>query len=248
MIGNKWKVYKWTSMSSGKSYIGITKQSMRRRAGPSMTNYKSCRIFWRAIQKYGVNDFAVTILHDKLSEDAPIKLETQEIINHKTLSPDGYNLTSGGENPTMSDETRQRISEVKNNPSEETRKKIGDALRGRKRPEHIGKIIAESNRNRKNKTSDETRRKLSEIGKGNKNGVGKRSELTRKRISEGQKGFKNHAMRRRIKGEWMYIISVAMVYYETHNYRMKREMKLFKVDKPINWNAEQLDMFAGENE
>ena len=200
MSGNTWKVYKWTSSTSGKSYIGITRHSIYRRAGLNMKHYKHSTAFWQAICKYGYDDFNVEILHKGLVKTDAIRLEIKAIKHHNTLSPNGYNLTTGGDAPEWSDESRQKVSRVKKNQSAETRKKISDAIRGRKFPA----------------------------------------------ISESQKGFKNHRRRKRLKAEWMYILSVAQVYYVTHDYRMKREAELFD-DKPVYTCAEQLDMFTGQN-
>ncbi len=55
-----------------------------------------------------------------------------------SLSPEGYNLTTGGESGIPIQEVRDKISETLtgHEVSEETRDKIRDSLIGRKNPEH----------------------------------------------------------------------------------------------------------------
>ena len=90
-------IYKYTS-PSGKSYIGQTMGSLYSRAKSISTGigYKKCSLFWKAIQKYGWSNFEVFILAElpieKLNE-----AEQNFIQLYRTLSPNGYNLSSGGE-------------------------------------------------------------------------------------------------------------------------------------------------------
>jgi hypothetical protein len=102
------------------------------------------------------------------------------------------NLTNGGDGTSgwvPSEESRRKMSEAnkgKNNPnygkslSEETKRKMSEANKGKNNPNY-GKSL-----------SEETRRKLSEANKGKNNpNYGKtRSEETRRKISEARKGKK----------------------------------------------------------
>lgn len=90
-------IYKYTS-PSGKSYIGQTSSTLKRRAGNIYTGegYKKCPIFWTAIQKYGWLSFKVEILEEVLLNELDTK-ETEKIFQLQTLSPHGYNLSEGGE-------------------------------------------------------------------------------------------------------------------------------------------------------
>lgn len=67
------------------------------------------------------------------------------------MSPNGYNLNTGGKNKRHSEETKKKISESNKGKkvSEETRKKLSESHKG-------------------HKVSEETKKKLSKINKGKK--------------------------------------------------------------------------------
>ncbi len=69
-----------------------------------------CRLLNNAIRKYGAENFTITILAeceiDKLNE-----LESYYIETLNTMTPNGYNLTTGGNNCRQSEETKKLKSE-----------------------------------------------------------------------------------------------------------------------------------------
>lgn len=90
-------IYKYTSPSN-LSYIGqtITSPHLRAKVSSSGIGYKKCSIFWKAIQKYGWNNFTFEILEEVKVE----KLNEREefyINKYNTVTPHGYNLTFGRE-------------------------------------------------------------------------------------------------------------------------------------------------------
>lgn len=88
-------IYKYTS-PSGKSYIGQTIYSLKERAKTTNgTGYSNCTIFFRAIQKYGFENFKWEVLGEFLIEDLDEK-ERYFIEKENTLQPNGYNIKSGG--------------------------------------------------------------------------------------------------------------------------------------------------------
>lgn len=95
-------VYKYTS-PSGKSYIGQTTQSLSDRARFMGEGYKKCTVFYRAIQKYGWDNFSQEILEKIECEDALAlkkkldELEQHYILQFNSLTPNGYNIRQGGE-------------------------------------------------------------------------------------------------------------------------------------------------------
>lgn len=90
---DKYIVYKHTS-PSGKVYIGITKQSARRRWKYGH-GYKHNKYFHNAIMKYGWNNIKHEILISNLSIDEASKLE-KELISLYTKQKLSYNIAEGG--------------------------------------------------------------------------------------------------------------------------------------------------------
>ena len=107
-------VYKHTSPSE-KVYIGITCQKPEKRWNNG-NGYKHNEYFWRAIQKYGWDNFEHEILFSDLSkEEAQVK-EKNLINKYKSNIPEfGYNISSGGEARTgvkLSEDAKKKISEA----------------------------------------------------------------------------------------------------------------------------------------
>ena len=181
----KWKVYRYTCSATGKYYIGITKLSMRERSRRNMSGYRNSRCFWNAIQKHGVDNFFLDILHSDLTKDEAERLEIVEIQNHNSISPHGYNLEVGGNASNMHPETRRKISKSLRGkkPSPETRQKLSEVRRGRKfSPEHRQKL-SEAQRGKKHPKA--TRQKISEVQLGKVI-----SAETRQKLSKAHKGRK----------------------------------------------------------
>lgn len=89
-------IYKYTS-PSGKSYIGQTIDSLYKRAGgPNGKRYKTCPIFYKAIQKYGFKNFKVEILAT-VSQNQLNDAERKYIEIFNTQIPNGYNVSNGGD-------------------------------------------------------------------------------------------------------------------------------------------------------
>ena len=61
------KIYKYTNLITGMSYIGQTCKPLSTRAGHNMQNYCGCEKFWEAIQNYGTDCWSVEILWDGLT-------------------------------------------------------------------------------------------------------------------------------------------------------------------------------------
>lgn len=138
---NKWCVYIHINKVNLKCYIGITSNEPKRRWGAG-SGYNSNKYFKRAIDKYGWKNFYHVVLHSELVKQDAQQLEIFYIKLFDSKSPNGYNLSSGGEGASgyrHSLETREKMSKAqmgnKHNLgkklSEETKRKIGDANRGK---------------------------------------------------------------------------------------------------------------------
>lgn len=129
-------VYIYT-FPNGKKYVGQTIQTLAQRAHRGEA-YRECPLVYNAIQKYG---------WDNIKKEIVVECDTQEELNrqerffiafYKTTDINfGYNLQSGGNNGTMSDETKKKISEANKGRifSEKHRQKL--------RESHIGKKLSE---------------------------------------------------------------------------------------------------------
>lgn len=200
---------------NGKLYFGITQTDVNVRWGNSGTGYKHNQYFWRAIQKYGWDNFQHIVLADNLSKEWACKLEQDLIWKYQTQSSNyGYNLSAGGEFSAFgmkhTEETKQRISKsgLGRSVSQETREKLSRVNKGK----HLSDEQKEKLRlaNLGKKLSEETRQKISQSGKGKRvgkdnpmfgkglsgelNGMyGKHhTEETKQKLSEMNRGENNH--------------------------------------------------------
>ena len=64
MNNKNYCVYQHTNKINGKIYIGITCQKPEKRWGSQGRKYEECPYFWKAIQKYGWENFEHKILFD----------------------------------------------------------------------------------------------------------------------------------------------------------------------------------------
>lgn len=87
-------IYKYTS-PSGKSYIGQTMKKRKEREGNNGSNYKGCSAFYKAIEKYGLENFSYEILEECENELLDEK-ESYYIKLYNTKVPNGYNIREGG--------------------------------------------------------------------------------------------------------------------------------------------------------
>ena len=202
---NTYKIYKWTNLITGMSYVGQTKRPLEKRAGRNMSGYRGCDKFWEAIQHYGTNCWVVEILWDSLTLDEANVYEEIEIRDNETLFPYGYNLTMGGLNGEYSPEARKKISENSGMKRPEVRAKVSAAHKGKKLSAEHRKKIGEGITGRK--VSAETRKKIGEAHKGRKlsaehrkklreNSCMKRPEV-RAKVSAAHKGKKLSAEHRK---------------------------------------------------
>lgn len=131
MKKDKCGIYRITNDLNGKHYIGLSKHIFRRWKEHSYLIPKSDKPLYRAIRKYGIENFSFHIV-----EECPAyKLSEREIYwtdKYKSFT-DGYNVTSGGYTPNnVSPEVQQKIKmiNVGRVMKEETKRKISLAQKG----------------------------------------------------------------------------------------------------------------------
>jgi len=106
-------VYMHENKENHKKYIGITKQSLKKRSRKG-EGYKGCSKFYSAIQKYGWNNFKHIILFRGLTKEEAEQKEI-ELIKEYNTQIDGYNIANGGSASVMTEETKEKLSRANSN-------------------------------------------------------------------------------------------------------------------------------------
>lgn len=187
---NKYYVYCYTNKINNKKYIGQTKKTQHARSGKEGAYYQRCPLFWKAIQKYGWDNFEYTVLKEELSLEEANEWEKYYIDFYHTWVDDpqcqGYNLSKGGYNTEHAQITIEKIREshLKENLSEETLKKMSDAakqrfiehpeLREETKQRFLGKKLSEEQKEKMSKAQKERFKRPEEIEK--------RKELSKKKV------------------------------------------------------------------
>ena len=133
-------VYTITNQNSGKQYVGIS-SDLKRRWRDHKNADGWCAVLHSAIKKHGVDSFEFAHIADAFTWEDACALERQLIQEMNTKSPNGYNLTYGGDGTLgfkHTDEERKRRSERCPTRNPEVAKLVADKLRGRKRPQTSG--------------------------------------------------------------------------------------------------------------
>jgi group I intron endonuclease len=197
-------IYKVTNKVNGKAYIGQTinlKERMRTHIRDALNNRYNSH-FHKAIRKYGISNFEWKIVAKCNSIEELNRAEVEMIRRYDTFN-NGYNLNMGGNGYSGLYGKNHPLYGTK--LSKEHKRKIGDAHIGKPRSEETKKKISEAKKGRNNpnygkygkdnpcfgKThSEETKRKISRLMEGEKNPMyGKHhSEETKKKISETNTG------------------------------------------------------------
>jgi len=174
-------IYKIYFPISNKCYIGQTNNLEGRLIG-----HISCKsLIGFVLNKY--DDWEISILHICNSRQEANRIEIEEIRNHNSKVPNGYNLTKGGEgigDYWVGKKNPHSINHINN---------IRAAIK--KRRSYFGKnnpVYGKGGTFKGKKHSKEARKKMSEAQIGNKKSLGhKHSKEARKKMSEAQIGNKN---------------------------------------------------------
>lgn len=175
----KWCVYIHTAPND-KKYVGITSLPVNIRWHQNGTGYKKQQYFWRAIQKWGWENFSHEVVLENVTFEEACNAERDFIQYYQTNDKNfGYNATEGGagtQGHRMTDEqkeilsksAKERFANPENHPrygvtlSDETKQKIKNSL--------TGKYTKETHPNTGRKHTDETRKKMSKSHKGKNTG------------------------------------------------------------------------------
>lgn len=129
----KYIVYKITNTINGKLYFGVTKTSIKKRWTQHKCNAtRKPYYLYRSMVKYGVEFFIISVVKVCSNEKEMYDLEKRCISKYKTNNREyGYNHSTGGE-----------ISSKGRFLSKETKSKISDYQKTRKRKPHSKETIA----------------------------------------------------------------------------------------------------------
>ncbi len=109
-------VYLITNTVNGKEYVGCTTGTVVARFKRHVrdANRDSQILIHRAIRKYGKEAFSVTVLEEVDGSQEDLKqAEIRQIVLHRCIVPQGYNLTGGGDGWAFaSPELKQRMKEI----------------------------------------------------------------------------------------------------------------------------------------
>lgn len=143
-------VYVLTNLITQDEYVGKS-QRWRTRWKNHIKAAKDggANVLYRAMRKYGVENFAITIIRRCTLEDLD-RWEVYYIEKFVTLLPFGYNMTEGGDGGTMSEtvidkmRTAQRARFKAHPVSVDTREKLAEKSRGRKVSDRTRDLISAS--------------------------------------------------------------------------------------------------------
>lgn len=153
-------IYKYTNKINGKVYIGQTHTTLEQRAQSNGHNYISSPKFYKAIQKYGWENFIPTIIETVETQDKANECEMLYIAIYRNVEDEfGYNISLGGQSGAITKDVKKKISEKakerykdkSKNPmfgrrhSDESKVKMSNAHTGEKNPMY-GKTWTETQR------------------------------------------------------------------------------------------------------
>ena len=163
-------IYLIVNKLNGKVYVGKTGLNpWKERWSQHITSSKGKNktYLYEAIRCHGIEAFDIVKIDETFSNEAANELERYYIKTFESHRPEkGYNLTLGGDGGF---------------PTEETKRRMSAAGKGKKKPQWFGSMVSEANKRRV--FSPETRAKMSANRKGKA-----MSPKTRKKISEAMKG------------------------------------------------------------
>jgi predicted GIY-YIG superfamily endonuclease len=107
-LKEKMLVYKITNNVNGHGYIGITQCALAKRWREHLCAARtgSDKRLYRAMRKYGTDNFSIVVIHEATSFEELQRLECELVIEHNTHAKNGqgYNLTAGGEGRDRADQ------------------------------------------------------------------------------------------------------------------------------------------------
>lgn len=114
MVDKICSIYRCTNILNGKVYIGFTTDLKKRISVHLSSSKKEDTKFYRAIRKYGKDNFVWEVIYQSLDFDHCLNIMEGYFITLYDSYKRGYNSTTGGDGAkgmVLSEEARRRISE-----------------------------------------------------------------------------------------------------------------------------------------
>ena len=170
MQERNYTVYAHTA-PNGKVYVGITGQKPEKRWKANGLGYQTQSYFFKAISKYGFDNFKHEILFENLSKEEAEQKEMELITLYKSNQPEfGYNIREGGSLSSWREDSKEKLRQANlgKHHSEETKKKLSEINKGKHLSEETKEKISKNNAKiwQGKHLSEEHRKKLSEAKKG----------------------------------------------------------------------------------
>lgn len=149
-------IYKSVNTKTGKVYVGFDSKWPNRVKVHKSSSKNQDSKFYRSIRKYGWDNFEWSVLYQSKDKQHTLKEMESYFINEYDSFHNGYNSTLGGDGIfglIHTEESKIKISQgnkISKPQTPEHSKKIGDALRGKKKQPH----------------TEDTKRKISQSNKG----------------------------------------------------------------------------------
>lgn len=186
-------IYVVRNLTNGMVYVGQTHFPPSIRLKQHLKYFVKSPV-GRALKEQGFSNFSIETVQECSNREEADEAERFWIVKLNSLSPSGYNLTTGGSHTRMSEHTRRKMSASHTGKSldpemvkrrsaklvgrtftEERCRNISRALTGRKLSNEARKAIADGHRGLKKDA--ETIRKMSESQKGRKPDAAHRANM-----------------------------------------------------------------------
>ena len=125
-------IYKISS-PSGKTYVGQTKRSFKKRIQEHKGESSGCTLIKKAINKYG-DEMKYEIIEENVPHEQLDEREIYWIKELNSLAPSGYNLNTGGRFFNITQETKDHLSDMQRKLAIERNGHLGTV-------QHIGDIF-----------------------------------------------------------------------------------------------------------
>jgi group I intron endonuclease len=152
-------IYEIVNTTNNRSYVGQTRRTLNERLNYHKNENRKSTPLYNAIRKYGWENFSFHIVEECEIDDINDR-EIYWIAEKKTLYPNGYNLTTGGNQCSHNQYTKDKISRQR------TGMKFSDTHRENIRRSRLGTTIPEEQRKKMSeshkgfKHTEETKEKL----------------------------------------------------------------------------------------